>query len=67
MSIQNARRLETTRTKLAFLEAQLEELKAEPVINAQIRELSRRSFVRLINQLKEEIIRYEAHAPSKPS
>jgi hypothetical protein len=62
MSIQSSRQLEKTRSKLQLLESRLEELDAEPVVNPQTRELTRRSLRKFANQLKEEIARIEAHA-----
>ncbi|MGO9465136.1 MAG: hypothetical protein ACLQIB_48270 [Isosphaeraceae bacterium] len=62
MSIQSTRQLENTRTKLRMLEERLQELEAEPVANAQTRELTRRSLKKLVNQLKEEIARFECRA-----
>ena len=62
MSIQSSRQLEKTRGKLQVLESRLEELDAEPVVNPLTRELTRRSLRKLVNQLKEEIARFEAHA-----
>ena len=35
-------------------------LKVKPVVNPRTRELTRRSLQKLINQLKEEIVRFEA-------
>ncbi len=45
-----------------MLEERLQELEAEPVANAQTRELTRRSLKKLVNQLKEEIARFECRA-----
>jgi hypothetical protein len=53
--------LANTRRKLAELEAMLEEDKHDPSIDEELREVTTRSIQRLANQLKEEIIRYEAH------
>lgn len=61
MTLQNARELETTREKLKVLEDRFEESRRETAGDAHVRELSQRSLKRLINQLKEEIVRYEAH------
>jgi hypothetical protein len=61
MSLQSRSQLENTRAKLKLLEARLGELELEPVVNARTRELTRLSLKKLINQLKEEIIRFEAH------
>jgi hypothetical protein len=63
MSIQSVRQLENTRKKLQMLEDRLGELDAEPVVNPNTRKLTSRSLKKLINQLKEEIARFESHAP----
>jgi protein subunit release factor B len=60
-SLQSRAQLENTREKLKLLEARLIELEQEPVTNARTRELTRLSLKKLINQLKEEIVRFEAH------
>ena len=62
MSIQSTRQLENTRRKLQMLEGRIEELDAEPVANPHTRELTRRSLKKLVNQLKEEIARFESRA-----
>jgi hypothetical protein len=59
MSIRSTRQLENTRTKLQMLESRIKELDSEPVANPQTRELTRRSLKKLVNQLKEEIARFE--------
>lgn len=48
-----------TRKKLAELETRYEELRVSDEYDKRLRELTMRSLKRLINQLKEEIIRYE--------
>jgi hypothetical protein len=65
MSIQSVRQLENTRRKLQILEDRLGELDAEPVVNPNTRKLTSRSLKKLINQLKEEIARFESHAPAR--
>jgi hypothetical protein len=65
MSIQSVRQLENTRKKLQMLEDRLGELDAEPVVNPNTRKLTRRSLKKLINQLKEEIARFESHTPAR--
>lgn len=65
MSIQSTRQLENTRKKLQVLEDRLGELEAEPVANPHTRDLTRRSLKKLINQLKDEIARFESHAPAR--
>ena len=65
MSIQSQRQLENTRAKLQLLEDRLRDLDGEPVANPRTRELTKQSLKKLANQLKEEIVRFEAHrAPS---
>ncbi len=61
MSIQSKRQLENTRAKLKLLEDRLRDLDCEPVANVRTRELTRQSMKKLVNQLKEEIVRFEAH------
>ncbi len=65
MSIQSVRQLENTRKKLQMLEDRLGEGDAEPVVNPNTRKLTSRSLKKLINQLKEEIARFESHAPAR--
>lgn len=57
--------LEVTREKLASLEELYAETKARPVENALTRELTLRSIMKMINQMKEEIVRFEAHVPER--
>jgi hypothetical protein len=61
MSLQSKRQLENTRAKLKLLEDRLHDLDGEPVVNVRTRELTRQSLKKLVNQLKEEILRFEAH------
>ena len=61
MSLESKRQLENTRVKLGRLEGRLRDLDRDPVTNPQTRELTRLSLKKLINQLKEEIVRFEAH------
>jgi hypothetical protein len=61
MSLQSERELENTRQKLRELEAAFEAALHRPVENAAVRDATLTSLRRLINQLKEEIARYEAH------
>jgi hypothetical protein len=60
MSIQSKRQLENTRAKLKLLEDRLRDLDGEPVANVRTRELTKQSLKKLANQLKEEIVRFEA-------
>jgi hypothetical protein len=50
---------------LQMLEERLGGLDAEPVVNPRTRDLTRGSLKKLINQLKEEIARFESHAPAR--
>lgn len=52
----------TEREKLRELEEHYAKRQQEPATDPHVRELSLRSIKRLINQFKEEIIRYEARA-----
>ena len=64
MSIRTERQLENTHAKLEILEKRLRDLDGEPVANARTRELTKQSLKKLANQLKEEIVRFEAHQAS---
>ncbi len=60
MSLQSHRELEATREKLRLLQERYEANKREQGGDEHMRELSMRSLKRLINQLKEEIARFES-------
>lgn len=62
MNIQSNRELEVTREKLRGLEELYVRTAAAPVENAHTRELTLQSLRRTINQLQEEIARFQAHA-----
>jgi hypothetical protein len=59
MSIENERQLENTRRKLKLLEENYERKRRQPTDNEAVREVTLESLRKTINQLKEEIIRYE--------
>ena len=61
MELRNERELANTRKKLLRLEALYEADQNETGGDEELRELEMHSLKRLINQLKEEIARYEAH------
>jgi hypothetical protein len=61
MNLRNQRELEVTREKLRMLEEEQVAARNRPFPNEHVRELTLRSLKKLINQLKEEIIRYESH------
>ena len=64
MTLTSRRQLEATRGKLKLLEDHYAKRKQEVAENQYVRDLSLRSLKRLINQLTEEIARFEAHAKS---
>jgi hypothetical protein len=51
------------RNELALLEERYERMRQQPAGDSHVRELTLRSLKGMINQLKEEIARYEAHQP----
>lgn len=55
--------LANTRGKLRMLEESYEARFGETGGDEELREITLESLKRLINQLKEEIARYEAHQP----
>ena len=65
MNLQNTRELEVTREKLKDLEELYQTKQREPSENAYLRELTLRSLKRLINQLTEEIVRFEVHTTAR--
>ncbi len=71
MRLQNDRQLNATRDKLKMLLEQYEATKQRPTDNQRVRELTLASLGRLIKQLREEIMWYEAHArvsqPANPA
>lgn len=60
MSLHGRAELETTRSKLKLLEERYDAHSRENGGDEHVRELSRMSLKRLINQLKEEIVRFES-------
>ena len=62
MSIKDRDELKVTREKLSWLEQEYEAAKLRLSENPAVREWTLRSLKQLINQLKEEIVRYESHA-----
>ncbi|MCC7291427.1 MAG: hypothetical protein IT449_05110 [Phycisphaerales bacterium] len=65
MKLNSGHELENTRCKLRDLEEAYEAAVNRPIENALAREATLRSLRRLINQLKEEITRYEARQPAR--
>ena len=64
MTLESKRELEVTRDKVRGLEQQYAATQAAPADNEYARELTLRSLRRTINQLKEEIARFEARTRS---
>ena len=62
MELKDEYEVEVTRSKLNVLEERYEASRREPAVNAHLQELSLRSLKRMINQLKEEVARFESHA-----
>ncbi|GMU24457.1 MAG: hypothetical protein AMXMBFR13_45310 [Phycisphaerae bacterium] len=60
MSPQTEREVAQTRQKLEKLESDYRTLSSEASEDEELREMTLESLQRLINQLKEEIARYEA-------
>jgi hypothetical protein len=65
MSLHGQRELEKTREKLRLLEERYDAESREEGGDKHVRELSMRSLRRLINQLKEEIARFESRVSSR--
>jgi flagellar biosynthesis chaperone FliJ len=64
--LQNDRELANTREKLRSLEQSYEEVCSETGDDDELREAELESLKRFMNQLKEEIARYEAHQSVRP-
>jgi len=60
MSVQNDKQLQNTRAKLKLLEDRYAANNSVPGGNERVRQLTNSSLKRLIHQLTEEIVRYEA-------
>lgn len=63
--LRNDRELANTREKLQVLEKQYESLRVGTSEDQDVHRVSMRSLKRTINQLKEEIARYEARQPAR--
>jgi hypothetical protein len=64
VELKSDRELVNTKRKIRDLEEGYEEARAD-TDDVHLRELEMESLKRLINQLKEEIARYEAHQPER--
>jgi hypothetical protein len=65
VNLGSERELANTRKKLRMLEEDYQTLSAETGGDEELREMTMESLKRLINQLKEEIARYQAHQPMR--
>jgi hypothetical protein len=65
MELRDEREVEVTREKLDALEARYREVKQDPGEDAHVQELTLRSLKRMINQMKEEIARFEARQSTR--
>ncbi len=59
MGLKDKQELQATTAKLRILEERLEAARREPSDNPRAHELSLRSLSRMINQMKEDIARFE--------
>ena len=66
MMLQNDRELANTREKLRLLEESYAEVGRETGGDEELREAELESLKRFMNQLKEEIARYEARQTIRP-
>jgi hypothetical protein len=62
MNLQSRREVDAATKKLRLLEERYEAEKGVQAGDAHVRELSMRSLKRLINQLREEIARFESRS-----
>lgn len=65
MTLRNKRELDNTREKLRLLEQQFEAVQTDSGEDGELLEAEMLSLKRLINQLKEEIARFEARQPAR--
>ncbi len=62
MILRSQREVDNTRQKLRLLEEHYQEALGRPCENEHVRELTLHSLKRMINQMTEEIVRFECHA-----
>lgn len=65
MRLGSEQELTNTRKKLRMLEEDYQAVLGDSSDDEELREMTLESLKRLINQLKEEIARYEAHQPAR--
>ena len=64
MTLRNDAELANTREKLRDLEERYEQLRHDPAEDSRVRERTLFSLKRVINQLKEEVARYQTRQPA---
>lgn len=62
MILQSQREMDATCEKLRMLQERYEMIQRQPMADQHVRELTLRSLKRMINQLQEEIVRFEGRA-----
>jgi hypothetical protein len=67
MELKDEVELEATREKLRSLEARYQSVSQDAGADTHIQELTLRSLTRMINQMKEEIVRYESRRSPRAS
>jgi hypothetical protein len=65
MELMDEREVDATRQKLRSLEARYQVVSQDPAESAHVQELTLRSLKRMINQMKEEIARFESRRVSR--
>lgn len=65
MTLESYRELELAREKLRSLEEHYEKVRQQPTENDHLRQLTLRSLRQFMNQLNEEITRFESHAVTR--
>jgi hypothetical protein len=64
MTLINAKQFQTTKEKLRLLEDRYAEIRMVPTDDENARDITLRSLKQLINQLTEELARYESKTPA---
>jgi|WetSurMetagenome_2_1015567.scaffolds.fasta_scaffold656975_2 hypothetical protein len=64
MTLQNESEFLNTKDKLREIQTRYDSLRGDSTEDPRVRELTLRSLKRIINQLKEEIARFEVHHPA---
>jgi hypothetical protein len=67
MELKDEHEVEVTREKLRSLEMRYEAVSLDPGDDAHRQELTLRSLKRLINQMKEDIARFEVRRSPRPA